>query len=631
MSFYLLLILGFCHCDGKTLSESPSTTNASEETSQITQEAASNESLGEKGGKKAHLKDNNSSSPRIEIDPITKERLNIFTFDQIKNMSAEEIRNFENPDGAIRFENLSQWPIWELSLTQFNFVFLWMYVHRDFYRPNGYYHHITKEQMQNLNFWQIATLSRTSLLFSINMKYFSPEQVQALKAENMRLPPLPPGMNERDREDEDGASLMTKIGPFTPEQTALFNLEQIQAMFASSYVYPRQVEVIPPEFFSHLHYLHVTSAVTCEQASYITIEQIKKIKRLSKIPSGIIGCLSPEQIAAFEKFQYVSPHQMAQLSVEQLKALGQPDAGFVSRETLIAMTFEQMLVFKEGRTIGHILSLISRDDEDLKKSVFEKHSTFEGYDYFIPFLRPHHFRLIDDHMQVVGVMSNKTLLELTPERIANFPHFTKIMAPVARKLSQWQVRAIIPKSLKNTYREVMAAFSHRQLEFLTKEQLSLFSNSKDLKFLIAFTKIARPPKEKEDYFVDERPYAEWLKAPSVNLWKVQAILEAARNNNAGELWIENFMKIAKKADIAHCLTREKYDESECEKNWDESLKRQEERRKKRQKHCADFELEKKEESYFLMQRFSMKKCMSEWYVRKVDENLNFIDVFDYFR
>ena len=438
--FYLLFILGFCHCNGETLADESKVLFDDEKTLTEQEDVLLN------GGFQ-------QAEPAAE-NPYPGHPVGILTFEEVQSREPDDIWTPPRvwPYHVPHFENLSEWPLEELTPEQFDKVISLMDVYDEKYRPEGYFKDITIQQMKKIppeHFIELGPFEEFPKdEFDWNyLRYFSPEQVKVLSPEQIK-----------------------PIGKyFGRKHIAVFNLEQIKAIGTAMTL--REKELIPPEFFPHFSgSAAAINAAACEQASYITTEQMAEA-RLSYFSARVIGCLSLEQLKALDKssayISVLSNAQIKQLSPEQLKVL--PQDYFLTPYDLKVMTTNQLSVLDYNGEVAQILYLTKRSDEKTTE-FFSNRDRIKSVSKYIQFFRPHQFKLItEDH---VWKIPGRVMIELTPERIANFPAFVYSLGePFQTKLSKEQIQAIIPETLKNIYNAGLVLFSPEQTEFFTKEQL----------------------------------------------------------------------------------------------------------------------------------------------------------------
>ena len=380
-----------------------------------------------------------SDPDKISIDELRKKVKQTITFDEIKNMSRQEIDNFfsirnyfanlrkkniKDTDRIIWLKDFKQWKIHELSTPQIYILSFWISIlgeRKEIIDNDEVIFHFTWEQLNSL------TVEQLEKYYNINIEDYPVEYIKRLDNEKLRVV-------------SSGLSSQQILALSNKRIIESYIISEIswckdQNNSANGVIFPpnrikkfgKDLKKINPEIFSCFNKEQL-SVLTPEQISYGTGNQGWYWEELWFWTEKQLPWFSLEQIPGLQINQYttITPEQAQAFSDEQLEAF--------SSEQVVPLLPRQLRSFLPEQL--KILIKINAENSDLNK-VVHYHSRgkdiFKDFPDFIHFsIKEHLLCLMPEQFSSLSLQQVESLpfdfhIELTPEQIFYMPHFVKTL------------------------------------------------------------------------------------------------------------------------------------------------------------------------------------------------------------
>ena len=545
-------------------------------------------------------------NPERELDPDTQTHppIKIWTFEQVKSMTPQEIgdlgipENIGDPKPAPFFQNLEHWHLGELSPEQLEKLFLKVTFFHERFPEEIYadFPEIKPEQLQKL------TPEHIKKALCKIIKYLNPEQTKVLDQKQL-------------------IALEYCMEFLIPEHhLAVLDIEQIKAILP--YLNRPQLAVIPPEYFRNdLYASH--RVITPEQVASLTKEQIENSGfPLLLLYNKNMHWLSCEQISWIPNVRGMDPVHLANMTEEQLKCIPlEKTFKNLTSAQLRELSFSQLQIFKGNYEVNRILRFDKKHGADFFKNLSNLEDISQTYEYDIQFLRPEYFQAVT--LEQAQHFSNILLSVLSPERIKNFRYYVRVLKPMRIWDFSDELVDVLPLDCQKNWCDVIA-LTKRQIEAITLEQMQDFGLDILMELgykqvqAFSFEQISQLNKEQLKALMSIKSDGE--NSPNiVKYTKIRSVIDLVKwsGGERAKTWVESMLKpVMKELFPGGALCRDNDNDPfyDCE-SFEYEIKRRAKVRKTCQevKERLDSKLPaylNQEESY----QYDLKSCIKNYYI-----------------
>ena len=445
----------------------------------------------------------------LSLDEL-KEKATIYTFEDVQAITTRyelldqydilsELYADHEIDSVVWFKDFKNWKIEELKEDQIDdLVTMFYFLNKSTHKGNrnatyidddGRINNFTQEQFKNIAEKTTVDLCTSFNDFHPDPNYYPVEYITQLTKSGLER--VSSCLTEEqilslDKDYLNTQTIITYDGkiPFSPEFIKSLEDEIIKDATCVFFLAlnEEQLQVLTPEQMNtpSYNFYHVGAAVKCFEHrpyrwAWFTPEHIKKIDfKKNKFKKGYAEALNEDQLKA--------------LSKEQLDHLGFRSSGFFSKD--------QLRVLKENGTMNYDMREILFYRE-MGPDVFTKqcrHSNLKKcmnlYKYLIHF-EPEQFSSLS--LDQALSLDFRLPLLLTPEQIAHFPYFVKILNFEDYKLTRKPDK---PYMVRDSVGE-SSVFSHKYFWLKLDDEI-VFRLYKEALLL----KYSLPGREYTDYILD---------------------------------------------------------------------------------------------------------------------------------